>query len=192
MRKGDTLIIKVPSTKVWDEKREKFLNVKGQELRLAHSLLSISKWESIHKIPFLADGKRVKKFEKTREMMVDYVRCMTVNEVEDDNVYYVMTEENWKEVQEYINDPMTATVLKEDPNSPNVNVSGTFPTAEIIYYQMFELNIPESWEKKHLNRLLTLIRVIAKKKEQANNPKKIPKSKIGQKYRALHAARRKH
>lgn len=185
------LTIFVPEKEFWDSKENRFDYVKGQELHLEHSLLSLSKWESKWHIPFLGDGKR-NKYTKTNEQVLDYIRCMTINKVPDDRIYYCLTQENMKEINEYISNPMTATTFKEVKDGrPNVNTSGTFTTAEIIYYQMFELNIPESWEKRHLNRLLTLIRVMSEKKEQANNPKKMSRSEIAKQNRALHAARRK-
>lgn len=185
------LTIYVPEKEFWDAKQNCFCYIKGQELLLEHSLWALSKWESKWHIPFLNDNKRTKdKFKKTNEMMIDYVRFMTINKVSDDRIYYCLTEENWKKIQDYMSDPMTATTFSKKEND-RPNIDGSFTTAEIIYYQMFELNIPESWEKRHLNRLLTLIRVMAEKKEQANNPKMMSKGDLAKQQRALHAARSK-
>ncbi|MBO7453323.1 MAG: hypothetical protein J6U54_23570 [Clostridiales bacterium] len=185
--------IKVPSREFWDSKKECFYTIKGQELILKHSLLSLSKWEAKWHIPFLVDEKRNPKYKKTHEMMVDYIRCMTVNNVEDERVYYILSQENMEEINKYITDPMTATTFSDhsDDKGGKPNTSGSFLTAEVIYYQMFELNIPLELQKWHLNRLLTLIRVMAEKKEQANNPKKMSHADLAKQNRALHAARRK-
>lgn len=189
------LTIRVPGKEFWDSSKNEFCYIKSCELQLEHSLISISKWESKWHIPFLNDDRRSDKANKTNEMWIDYLHCMTINKVQDDRIYYCLTPENQKAIGDYINDPMTATTFSKKPqgngSKPAINVSGTFTTNEIIYYEMFELGIPIEWEKRHLNRLLTLIRVMAEKKEQANNPKKMSRSDIASQQRALHAARRK-
>lgn len=188
------LTIRVPDKEFWDSEKNQFCYIKGQELQLEHSLISLSKWESKWHVPFLNDDKR-NKVQKTNEMMVDYIRCMTINKVADDRIYYCLTPENKTAIDDYMKDPMTATTFSNRPvnnGKPTVNVSGSFTTAEILYYEMYELGIPHEWEKRHLNRLLTLIRVMAEKKEQANNPKKMSRNEIANQQRALHAARRKH
>lgn len=185
------LTITVPGREYYNEEQNRFFTVPDQELQLEHSLISLSKWESKWHIPFLNDNKRTK-VEKTQEQLIDYIKCMTINSKNVDSlIYYRLTRENLEEINAYINDPMTATTFREDPNKPKINVNGTFTTAEILYYQMYELGIPNEWEKRHLNRLITLIRVISEKREQANNPKKMSKSELAKQNRALHAARRK-
>lgn len=183
------LEITVPARELWSDEHQQFFVIPEQKLQLEHSLVSISKWESKWHVPFLNDNKR-KKVEKTQEMLFDYIRCMTVNKGVDPMVYYNLTKANMEEIQAYINDPMTATTFVDRPDN-NFKNSGTFTTNEIIYYEMYELGIPHEWEKRHLNRLLTLIRVMAEKKEQQNNPKKMGKSEWAKHQHALHAARRK-
>ena len=53
---------------------------------------------------------------------------------------------------------------------------------------MTQLNIPLEWEKRHLNKLLTLIQVAAIKSE---SPQKMSKADIARQNKALNAARRK-
>ena len=184
------LTITIPAKEFWSEKDNCFYTIESKEIQLEHSLLSLSKWESKWHKPFFANTKRSKEHEKTGEQLLDYVRCMTITKNVDPRVYYNLSQENIKQINEYINDPMTATTFRDDPTKPK-KVDGSFQTAEIIYYEMFKLNIPLEFERRHLNHLLTLIRVMAEKEEQANNPKKMSKSAWANQQRALHAARRK-
>ena len=62
------LRIIIPSTEMWDEVNEKFVDSKEQVLQLEHSLVSLSKWESKWCKPFLS--KENKTFEET----IDYIR----------------------------------------------------------------------------------------------------------------------
>ena len=67
-----------------------------------------------------------------------------------------------KKINEYIEDPMTATTFHTytNPNNPgSSNRKMETMTSEIIYYQMIQNEIPYEFQKWHLNRLLTLIRV---------------------------------
>ena len=55
---------------------------------------------------------------------------------------------------------MTATWFSDDKKEKTSNFSSKIITSELIYYWMISLGIPvEKFEKWHLNRLLTLIRV---------------------------------
>ena len=114
---------------------------------------------------------------------LDYIRCMTVTPGVKPEVYAALTKENFEEINAYIEDPMTATTFNErDGKKPSRQVV----TAEIIYYQMTQLNIPFSCEKWHLNRLMTLIRVCAIKQQP---PKKMSKRDAMNQQRSLNAAR---
>lgn len=61
------LQITVPGTELFDESTETFIQTKDTQLKLEHSLLSISKWESRWCKPFLStnDDKR----RTNREML---------------------------------------------------------------------------------------------------------------------------
>ena len=88
------------------------------------------------------------------------------------------------EINEYIADPMTATTFSDTQKGND----GSFLTNEIIYWQMISLGIPVEFQKWHLNRLLTLIKVCSIK----NNPdkKKMTTSEIYKSNRELNRARR--
>jgi len=163
----------------WDEIKEEFTYPKEQTLSLEHSLVSLSKWESKWNKPFLS------KEEKTLEETLDYIKCMTLTQNVDSDVYNWITVSCMTQINQYIDAPMTATTFREEKNrKPNREQI----TAEIIYYWMIALNIPFECQKWHLNRLLTLIRVCNIK----NRPsKKKSRREIFSRNSALNAARRK-
>lgn len=173
------LQITVPSVECWDEKKEEFISVKETTLQLEHSLISLSKWESKWHKAFLT------KEQKSTEEVIDYIRCMTITPNVDQNVYSCLTADNIKTINEYIENPMTATYFsKEQAGRPNRETV----TSELIYYWMIALTIPVEFEKWHLNRLLTLIKICNIKNAP---PKKMSKRDIASRNAALNAARRK-
>ena len=144
------LQITVPAETFYDEVREEFVYGKEQTLRLEHSLVSLSKWESRWHKSFLFTKN------KTDEELLDYIKCMTLTQNVSPDVYNRLSKENANEIRRYIDDPMTATVVRETKKGKG---NGRILTAELIYYYMISFNIPVEFEKWHLNRLLTLIRV---------------------------------
>jgi len=170
------LTLVVPETELFDEVRNEFIFVKEQKLTLEHSLLSLSKWESKWHKPFLS------KKEKTREETLDYLRCMTINSV-DEEVYACLTPKMIERVDAYIGDSMTATTFSDKKRPSHETI-----TAELIYYWMVALNIPFECQKWHLNRLLTLVEVCSIKNQP---PKKMSPRAIMQRNAALNASRRK-
>src|SRR5690606_19784917 len=97
------LQITIPAVELWDERKQEFITIKEQTLQLEHSLVSLSKWESKWCKPFLT------KQEKTFEETLDYIKCMTITQNVDPEVYNYLTNENIEEINNYINAPMTAT-----------------------------------------------------------------------------------
>lgn len=175
------LRIVVPACEFYDESTEEFIEVKEQTLLMEHSLISISKWEAKWKKPYLSKDK------KTAAEIYDYFRCMTVNPNQvDPRVYQMLTKQNMEDIASYIDDPMTATTITQYESSHGKR---EIITSEVIYYYMIAQNIPVEFEKWHINRLLTLIRVCAIKNDP--KPKKMSKAAIAKQNRALNAARRK-
>lgn len=174
------LEITVPiSPEGWDEEKQEFVEPKYRTLQLEHSLVSLSKWESKWCKSFLS-GK-----EKTDEEIIDYIRCMTLTKNVDPEIYNYLTRENFEQVNRYIEAPMTATTF----SNTQVEKNNREPvTNELIYYWMITLNIPPEYQKWHLNRLLTLIRVCNVKNQP---PKKMSRREIMSRNAALNAARRK-
>lgn len=173
------LQITIPAVELWDERKQEFVTTKEQTLSLEHSLVSLSKWESKWCKSFLT------KQEKTFEETLDYIKCMTITQNVDPEIYRYLTNENINEVNRYIEAPMTATYFSDEKNS---KTSREQVTAELIYYWMIALNIPFECQKWHLNRLLTLIKVCNIKNQP---PKKRSKKEIMSRNAALNAARRK-
>lgn len=175
------LKIIIPANEFYDEVKEEFVTLsKEQTLQLEHSLVSLRKWESKWHKPFYTKDKTN---NKTREESIDYIRCMTLTQNVDPKVYEFITDEQMRQVNEYIEDPMTATTFPKDNHTPNREII----TAEIIYYWMITLGIPSEYQKWHLNSLLTLINVCNIK----NAPrKKMSKNEIISRNRELNRSRK--
>lgn len=174
------LTITVPETEIYDASTESFYLTKEQKLTLEHSLLSIAKWEAKWQKPFLS---RHAEDKKTVEESRDYIRCMTITQNVDPMVYYALTEQNYQDIIDYMENPMTATWFPKDDKPPSREIV----TAELIYYYMTALQIPFTCEKWHLNRLMTLIRVCNEKNKP---PKKMSQKAIMSKNQALNMLRR--
>ena len=166
------------SVEGWDEEKEEFVQAKEQVLQLEHSLVSISKWESKWCKPFLSADS------KTDEEVLDYIRCMTLTEDVDPEVYKHLTRENVEQINSYINAPMTATTFTDEKRKGG---SREIVTSEVIYYWMTALQIPPEYQSWHLNRLMTLIRVCNIKNAP---PKKMGKRDIMSQNARLNAARK--
>ena len=173
------LKVTIPGIETYDERNDLFISTKEQTIALEHSLLSISKWEAKWHKPYLASS------EKTNEEMIDYIRCMTVTPNVDPNIYYGLTNDIYKKVSDYINDPMTATTLSKSKGQAVGQKE--IITSEIIYYWMITCDIPFECEKWHLNRLLMLIQVCDRKNAPSQ---KMSKKDIFSQNRALNKARK--
>lgn len=164
----------------WDEEKQEFVYSKGQTLQLEHSLVSLAKWESKWRKPFLS------KKEKTYEEVLDYIRCMTITQNVDPDVYKRLTKKNIDQINQYIEAPMTAATFVEEKHlSPNREQV----TAETIYYWMVALNIPFECQKWNLNRLITLIRFCNIKNQP---PKKMSRRETMKRNAAINAARKQN
>lgn len=129
------LQIIIPSKELFDEKNQEFIHIKETKIQLEHSLVSISKWESKWKKPFIS---RTKMDKKTNEEIIDYIRCMTITQNVDPMVYSILTNKNIEDIINYIDDPMTATTIFRSNKSVNKETL----TSELLYYYMFSCGIP--------------------------------------------------
>lgn len=155
------LTITVPGNAMFDEATNMFVDDGAFKLELEHSLVSLSKWESIHEKPFLGNT------EKTTEESLSYIKQMTLTPEVPEEIFLRLSNENLEQIQTYVTAKMTATWFSETPSGP---VSRQVITAELIYTWMIQLNIPMAMETWHLNRLFTLLRVVSAKNEK---PKKM-------------------
>lgn len=169
------LELKIPAGEAFDPVKEEFISIPGCTIKLEHSLVSISKWEAKWKRPFLEHGP------STAEEILDYIKFMTITQNVNPNVYMFINNDLMQQINEYINDPMTATKIKQPTNKkPGREIY----TSEVLYAYMVNLQIPFECQKWHLNRLLTLIQSCGK----LNEP---PKKLSAKDRRAINAANRK-
>lgn len=171
------LKLKLDSFEVFNEKDNTFTEFPETTLQLEHSLVSISKWEAKWNKPFLS------KDAKSYEELLDYIKCMTLTQNVNPEIYKYLPQDAINKINSYIEAPMTATTFREEPGKK----SNEIITNEIIYYWMVSFNIPFECQKWHLNRLLTLIRVCSIKNAP---PKKMSTKEIMNRNRALNKARR--
>lgn len=176
------LKIVIPKQEIFDEETSTFSYLEETTLQLEHSLVSISRWESIWHKPFLVNDP-----PKTQEQWRSYVMCMTMTQNVNPEIYNCLTQSNYKDIQNYVDDSMTATWFADDKNPHRGRNNGEIITSEYLYYMMIDLGVPMECQKWHLNRLMTLLRICAVKSKDGQ---KMSKQERMQQYSALKAARR--
>lgn len=142
----------------YDETSHKFVSTL-QRVQLEHSLASVSKWESVFEKPFLGPK------DKTHEETIAYIEIMVVGPKLPPEVLLEMIKTHNEEIQTYIGRRMSATTISEMQKGTGRRDT---ITADLIYSWMVNMSIPFETQHWHLNRLITLIRVINVK----NSPKK--------------------
>ncbi len=162
----------------FNEETETFETVGDFELKLEHSLISLSKWESKHQTPFLTNQA------KTSKEIFSYIECMIINNKYPENLFVRLSRKNIEEINRYIDSKESATTFGAMPERRG---RGEVITAELIYYWMVAFNIPFECEKWHLNRLFALIRICNLKNQK---PKKMTRNEIAQRNRELNDRRR--
>lgn len=170
------LTVTVLGNEHYDEQKQEFVYPNSYELTFEHSLVSLSKWESKYKKPFLG------KDEKSNLEMFDYIYMMLLSPTLDRSVVLELSQENIDEISDYIKDSQTATWFAESKGGSNKQII----TSELIYYWMVAYTIPAEYQHWHLNRLLTLIRVC----HEHNKPeKKTSQAELAQRQREINRAR---
>lgn len=168
------------TSEYWDNAKQEFVYPSVGSLTLEHSLISISKWEAKwHKAYMGTD-------DKTPDEALDYIRCMSIKGEPDDSVLRSISAENMETIVRYIEDPMTASTVKED-KSTVLGVQKNFVTSELLYSYMVNYRIPIECERWHLNRLLILIKIL---NEQNKEPKKRSEREMIRDYARIREANR--
>lgn len=127
----------------------------AKHIKLEHSLVAVSKWESVYQIPFFS----ISTFKP--EQFIFYVECMLIDCELTDYDYSLLTVDHINMIQGYMNDKRTATYVR-----PSDKPSTTTLTSEIIYANMAGTGVDWSCENWHLNRLLKLLEVISAMSEE--------------------------
>ena len=168
----------IPGEEHYDEVRNEFSTVGDVELTLEHSLVSVSKWESKVKKPFLS------KDEKSPHEIRLYVTAMITSPNYPPNIVTRLSKENLEAINAYIDSSESATTFGAMPETRG---RGETITSELIYYWMVMFNIPFECQYWHLNRLFALIRICNIKNAK---PKRMNKHDIAARNRALNEKRR--
>ncbi len=164
---------------MFDEAKNEFVDPIEVTLELEHSLVSLSKWESKFKKPFLS------KEDKTSEQLLWYIQAMNRTPDVPPEVFSRLGPAEINAINTYINDPMTAAWFADVPGAKkNTEVI----TSELLYFWMISFQIPITCENWHLNRLLTLIRTCNVKNAK---PKKVSRAQAAAEQRALNEQRLK-
>lgn len=176
----------IPECEYFDEDTQEFGTEKAVTLNMEHSLVSISRWESKYKKPFLSNLNNLHP-----EEFVDYLKFMTLTKNVPNFVYTRIMSNRilLEQIMNYMNDTMTATTFSKQQEQQARGSGGAreIVTSEIIYYWMTQLQIPFTCEKWNINRLLTLIKVCNIKQTPA---KKMTQKDVMAQNKALNAARR--
>lgn len=172
------LKVQVVIEESYDEEQGIFIADKSVELKLEHSLDSLSRWEEKWEKPFLGDQ------EKTVEETLDYIRCMMLEEV-DEEILQQLSQQNITDISNYINAKKSATWIntEKDKRTGKKEVI----TSELIYYWLVVHQIPFECQYWHLNRLMMLVQVCNLK---AQPEKKRSKREILEENRELNRRRR--
>lgn len=148
------------------------------ELAFEHSLVSLSKWESLHKKVFF--GKE----SKTSEESASYIKCMVVTENVSDDFLNRLFPDQIESIIDYINDSQSATTFRDIQNEKK---SAEVITSELIYFWLVQFKIDFEVQYWHLNRLLNLVKICGIKQTKQ---KPMTKVQQAEQYRRLNAERR--
>lgn len=182
------LEVVIPEREFFNEETCEFITTESKVIRLEHSLVSISKWESTWCKPFLQCLEPNTKSPLTRKEFLDYIKCMTITQHVKDSTYYCLTKENLDDIVAYMNNPRSGTWFN-DVNSSKQRSSREVVTSELVYYWMIAQGIPfDPCEKWHFNRLMNLVKICSIKNSGSN---KMSSKDQAAYYRKLNADRKR-
>lgn len=174
------LRIIIEGDETFNEETQEFAQTDDVVLDLEHSLLSLSKWESIYERPFLSSGKM------TLEEVRGYLKAMVINHDADLDALDRASKADIDRIQSYIDSSQSATTFGQMPERRG---PAEVITSELIYFWMVSFNIPFECETWHLNRLFALIRICNLKNSNAK-PKKLSRHELAQQRADLNRKRR--
>lgn len=177
------LQLQVVMSESYDEETQEFIE-ETWSLKLEHSLVSLSKWESKFEKPFLSGD------DKTEIEIVSYIGMMDLADETPPEVFQNITSEQYEQINAHINAKMTATWFNRITKS---TVNRQVVTSELIYYWMTSYDIPWVAEAWHLNRLFTLIEVFNEERSTSENKNTNKKSgnSLAAERRALNEKRKR-
>ena len=174
------LELHIPQGELFDFESSKIVKLPAIDVRLEHSLLSMSKWESKWEIAFQS-----KFHKKTPEQIISYVEMMEI-----DGKYgfgHRLTAEQIEKVNELLQAKRSATWFNDEDRK---TTGGNTVTSELIYYWMTAFNIPFECDKWPLNRLLNLVKIcMIKHEEQTKKKSRRSRSEMLSERSALNAKR---
>jgi hypothetical protein len=180
------LSLNVAEQEFYDPDKEIFFTSKAMKVQLEHSLISMSKWESIWCKPFLPVKNKVKGIE-THEQELSYINCMVIGRTEP-SLPGILYRDHGQEIRDYIAHPNTATTIYNTDNRSGTSTS--IVTTELIYYWMVRFLIPNECEKWHINRLLILINICNIKEREAEGKNKMTPADAARHQYLMNEARR--
>lgn len=169
------------SNDFFDEASGEFVDLPEINVKLENSLVAISRWESkFHKSFFTTTAKN-------EAELLYFIRCMSLTDELLDEITalrIISSQPILKEIKKYLDDPMTATVVKKQPGGKK---SSETTTSELVYYWLVAHQIPFSCEWWNINRLIKLVEVCNAKNQPG---KKMSKNDSMRQHKSLNAARR--
>lgn len=173
------LEIVVDEREFFNDSTSEFMTVPKTKIQLEHSLKAISEWECKYEKSFFS------KTDRTQEELLDYIKMMTLNKV-DDMVYYALTKKDVVAIKDYMTRKMSARTYN------NKNKKGySFITSEDIYFGMIMNGIPLECENWHFNKLLSLLTYCNIHGNASGKTSKRDQAQAYAQMRELNAARRK-
>ena len=144
------LTLVVEEKELFNERTGEFIQVPKTELHLEHSLISLSRWESKWKKPFLNIDN------PTPDEMIDYICCMSTDKTISHAVASNLTAEDFIKIRDYISDPRTATTVAD--RRPKRGGKREVYTSELLYYYMTRWELPTALMRGMVAPLVAAIR----------------------------------